>query len=44
MLVSLDVAAVPMLPGAADCVAAGVLSSIHRANAHAMSFVTNFDK
>jgi len=41
--VRLEVDAVPALPGAADVLAAGVLSSLHAANASASAVIANFD-
>ncbi len=40
----LDVSSIPMLDGAVDCVAAGVLSSIHSQNAKASAAVTNAEE
>ncbi|KAG1672591.1 hypothetical protein FOA52_010693 [Chlamydomonas sp. UWO 241] len=37
----IELSAVPLLPGAATAVAAGVTSSLHRSNARAMSHVAN---
>ncbi|KAL3145556.1 hypothetical protein ABBQ32_003381 [Trebouxia sp. C0010 RCD-2024] len=37
----LDVSSIPMLPGAAECAAAGVLSSLHSQNAKASAAVEN---
>ena len=37
----LDVSSIPMLDGASECVAAGVLSSIHSQNAKASAAVEN---
>jgi selenide, water dikinase len=38
---SLDVASVPALPGALECIAAGHLSSLHGENALALALVAN---
>lgn len=40
----INVSAVPMLDGAAECVAAGVLSSIHSQNAKASAAVSNAEE
>lgn len=39
MSAELDVSSIPMLPGAAECSAAGMLSSIHSQNAKASAAV-----
>jgi selenide,water dikinase len=40
--VRLDWGAIPALPGAADCIQAGTLSSLHAQNARAAASITNF--
>jgi len=40
----LEWGALPLLPGAAECLGAGVLSSLHLANAKASSSVSNFEQ
>lgn len=44
MSAELDISSIPILEGAAECVAAGVLSSIHSQNAKASAAVSNAEE
>ena len=41
--IELDFESLPTLPGAYECIAAGSLSSLHRQNTAAVSFLSGFD-